>query len=156
MITWVIVLEVSKLIVTVLKICFVLFCLDLQHNVSLLWNTDCVPVFKSSKFSIWPLYFIINELPSGERTKRENILFAGLWFGDTKPFMLTFLQPFHSSLRKLETEGVVIKLKLRNDTKEMTSKVILLFFFLFFFYSLGRAICQQSVLFAIQCSTMAA
>lgn len=55
--------------------------LDFQHNVSLLWNTDGVPVFKSSKFSIWPLYFIINELPFGERTKRENMLFAGLWFG---------------------------------------------------------------------------
>ena len=100
--------------------------LDFQHNVSLLWNTDGVPVFKLSKFSIWPLYFIINELPFGERTKRENMLFAGLWFGDTKPFMLTFLQPFHSSLRKLETEGVVMKLKLGNDTKEIRSKVILL------------------------------
>ena len=31
-----------------------------------------------SKFSIWPLYFIINELPFGESTKRENMLFAGL------------------------------------------------------------------------------
>ena len=40
--------------------------------------------------------------------------------------MLTVLQPFHSSLRKLETEGVVIKLKLGNDTKEIRSKVILL------------------------------
>ena len=40
--------------------------------------------------------------------------------------MLTFLQLFHSSLRKLENEGVVIKLKLGNDTKEIRSKVILL------------------------------
>ena len=100
--------------------------LDFQHNVSLLWNTDGVHVFKSSKFSIWPLSFVINEFPFGKRTKRENMLFAGLSFGDTKPFMLTFLQPFHSSLRKLETEGVVIKLKLGYDTKEIRSKVILL------------------------------
>ena len=94
--------------------------LDFQHNMSLLWNTDGVPVFKSSKFSIWPLYFVINELPFSERTKRENMLFAGLWFGDTKSFMLTFLQPFHSSLKKLETvrEG--------NETTEVLSKVILL------------------------------
>lgn len=54
------------------------------------------------------------------------MIFAGLWFGDTKPFMLTFLQPFHSSLRKLETEGVVIKLNLGNGTKEIRNKVILL------------------------------
>lgn len=100
--------------------------LDLQQNISLLWNTDGVPVFKSSNFSIWPLYFVINELPFSERTKRENMLFAGLWFGDTKPFMLTFLRPFHSSLRKLETEGTPIKVKVGNDTTEMESKVILL------------------------------
>lgn len=100
--------------------------LDLQYNLSLLWNTDGVPVFKSSKFSIWPLYFVINELPFSERTKRENMRFAGLWFGDTKPFMLTFLQPFHTSLGKLETEGVNIKVKVGSDTKEVLSKVILL------------------------------
>lgn len=98
----------------------------MQDNLSLLWNTDGVPVFKSSKFSIWPLYFVINELPFSERTKRENVLFAGLWFGDTKPFMLIFLQPFHTSLRKLETEGVNIKVKVGSDTKEVFSKVILL------------------------------
>ena len=28
--------------------------------ISLTWNTDCVPLFKSS-FVLWPLYFIINE-----------------------------------------------------------------------------------------------
>jgi len=100
--------------------------LDFQQNISLLWNTDGVPVFKSSNFSIWPLYFVINELPFSERTKRENMLFAGLWFGDTKPFMLTFLQPFHSSLRKLETEGTPIEVKAGDDTTEMVSKVILL------------------------------
>ena len=55
------------------------------------------------------------------------MLFAGLWFGDTKPFMLTFLQPFHSSLRKLETEGATVQVKAGgNDTTEIVSKVILL------------------------------
>ena len=36
-------------------------------NISFLINTDGVPVFKSSKVSIWPLYLIINELPYGKR-----------------------------------------------------------------------------------------
>jgi hypothetical protein len=27
------------------------------------WNTDGVPIFKSSGFSIWPIFLIINELP---------------------------------------------------------------------------------------------
>ncbi len=33
--------------------------LSFRENISLLWNTDGIPVFKSSNFSIWPVYFII-------------------------------------------------------------------------------------------------
>ena len=45
------------------------------RNNSLTWNTDGIPIFKSSKFSVWPFYCIINELSFVERTKRENMLF---------------------------------------------------------------------------------
>ena len=34
-----------------------------QIHLSLQVNTDGVAVFRSSKFSIWPVYFIVNELP---------------------------------------------------------------------------------------------
>ena len=37
------------------------------NNLSLLFNTDGVPVFKSSGFSVWPLHLVINELPFGTR-----------------------------------------------------------------------------------------
>ena len=30
---------------------------------TVLWNTDGVPIFKSSGFSIWPIFLMINELP---------------------------------------------------------------------------------------------
>lgn len=43
-----------------------------QNNISFMWYTDGVPVFKSSHISIWPLYLTINELPFKERTKRHN------------------------------------------------------------------------------------
>ena len=72
-------------------------------NISLLMNTDGVPVFKSSKVSIWPLYYIINELEYGKRMARENMLFAGLWFGEKKPAMWTFLKPHMSALKELES-----------------------------------------------------
>jgi hypothetical protein len=36
---------------------------DNPYNVSFTWNTDGIPVFKSSKFSLWPFYLVINELP---------------------------------------------------------------------------------------------
>jgi hypothetical protein len=72
--------------------------LDDQRNISLTWNTDGIPVFKSSKFAIWPLYFTVNELPYADRISRNNMIVTGLWFGSNKPNMLTYLKPFHSSL----------------------------------------------------------
>jgi len=47
-------------------------------NISFTWYTDGVPVFKSSKISMWPLYLTINELPFRERKKRENTLLLSL------------------------------------------------------------------------------
>ena len=67
-------------------------------NISLTWNSDGISVFKSSKCSIWPLYFAINELPIHKRWCSDNLLLAGLWFGYQKPNMLTFLKPFVESL----------------------------------------------------------
>lgn len=78
------------------------------NNMSLTWNTDGVPLFKSSSFSLWPLYFIINELPYNKRIRRENMLFAGLWFGSNKPQLLTYFAPFYQGLSKLEKEGVTV------------------------------------------------
>lgn len=65
------------------------------NNISLSWNTDGVPLFKSSAFALWPLYFIVNKLPYNKRIQRENMIFAGLWFGTNKPQMLTFFLPFY-------------------------------------------------------------
>ena len=58
-----------------------------KDNISFLMNTDGVPVFKSSKVSIWPLYLVINKLDYRKRLSRENMLLAGLWFGEKKPAM---------------------------------------------------------------------
>ena len=76
-------------------------------NISFLLNTDGVPIFKSSKMSIWPLYMIINELPFKVRKQRENMILCGLWFGDTKPFMPNFTEPLLKSLDVLE-KGITV------------------------------------------------
>ena len=73
-----------------------------KDNISFLMNTDGVPVFKSLKVSIWPLYYIINELDYRKRLSRENMLFAGVWFGEKKPAMWTFLKPHMKALKDLE------------------------------------------------------
>ena len=49
-----------------------------QNNISFQWNTDGVPVFKSSKFSMWPLYLSINELPLSRRFQEENMVLVVL------------------------------------------------------------------------------
>lgn len=81
---------------------------DNKNTISLTWNTDGKPLFKSSKYSVWPLYFVINELPFIDRLKQENMLLAGLWYGKVKPAMHTYLEPFAIALRDLETTGIQV------------------------------------------------
>ena len=71
-------------------------------DMTLTWNTDGIPIFNSSNFSVWPLQASVNELPPHLRAK--NILLLGLWFGK-KPIMNVFLQPFVQECRELESNG---------------------------------------------------
>lgn len=41
------------------------------NNISFTWYTDGIPVFKSSKVGVWPLYLTINEIPHEERKKKK-------------------------------------------------------------------------------------
>ena len=72
------------------------------------WNTDGVPLFKSSKTSMWPFFVCINELPFRIRRKPENLLLVGLWIGPKKPEMLTYLKPFINDFLELEN-GIKIE-----------------------------------------------
>ena len=71
----------------------------------------CSKCFVSTEeqFSVWPFYCVINELSFIERTKRQNMIFAGLWYGDSKPSMDTFLTPLSDTLRKLEDDGITVQ-----------------------------------------------
>ncbi|XP_077491795.1 uncharacterized protein LOC144102383 [Amblyomma americanum] len=73
------------------------------HDLSVTWNTDGVPLYESSGYSIWPLLLQINELPQKVRTK--HMLLAGLWFGTTKPKMCSFLKPFVKQMNILSSSG---------------------------------------------------
>lgn len=56
------------------------------NNISFFLYFDGICLFRSSSFSIWPAYLSINELKYTLRTKKENIILAGLWFG--KSFLI--------------------------------------------------------------------
>lgn len=67
-----------------------------DYSFSLTMNSDGVPIFKSSSFSIWPILSFINELPLHERKK--HTCGSGLWFGYKKPNMSAFFKPFSKEI----------------------------------------------------------
>lgn len=75
-----------------------------DDNMSYTFNSDGVPVFTSSKYSLWPIFLMINELPP--KMRRDNLILAGIWCGKTKPNMMVFLQKFVEEAQVLATDGV--------------------------------------------------
>ncbi|XP_044005551.1 uncharacterized protein LOC122850475 [Aphidius gifuensis] len=90
-------------------------------DLSLTWNTDGISLFKSSKFSIWPLFLQINELPFIDRCKQENIILGGIWYGPKKPHGNLYLSVFRETFLKLY-RGIPMKIIGNN----ITVRVILL------------------------------
>ncbi|KAA0721591.1 hypothetical protein E1301_Tti023124 [Triplophysa tibetana] len=74
-----------------------------DYSFSLTFNSDGVPIFKSSSFSIWPLLCHINELPPNIRKK--TMFLTGLWFGPKKPSISTFFRPFINEMKTLSSVG---------------------------------------------------
>ena len=77
-------------------------CLRNHCHLAFQINTDGA---MSSTFSIWPVYMIICELPPRLRYTRKYGIFAGLWFGYTKPIFSTFKQPFTKIMQQLYHDG---------------------------------------------------
>ena len=50
-----------------------------KFDLSLSFNTDGVPIFNSSKCSLWPILATVNELPP--KLRRTPVLLVGLWSG---------------------------------------------------------------------------
>ncbi|MGH0131319.1 UNVERIFIED_CONTAM: hypothetical protein FKN15_045543 [Acipenser sinensis] len=76
-----------------------------QDNITVSFNCDGSPVFKSSQYSIWPFLCTMNELTLKDR--RSNVVLHTLWFGRQKPRTDTYLTPFVSELQSLHTDGFV-------------------------------------------------
>lgn len=75
---------------------------------SMMWSTDTVTPFKSSRWGFTPFVFSINEFDYEDRHKPENIITGGLWFGRTKPLFNLFLKGTRDGLQGLK-EGVEVK-----------------------------------------------
>ena len=92
------------------------------RNISFSWFTDGVPVFKSSKISMWPVYLTVNELPFEIRKKRENTLLLGYWFDNKKPIMNAFFSKFREDLQQI-FDGIEVTL---SDNTALTVRGVLL------------------------------
>ena len=57
----------------------------MQYIITMTFNTDGIPLYKSSSVSIWPVYLVINELPPVLRFAPKNMILWGVWQGKGKP-----------------------------------------------------------------------
>ncbi|KAH9382678.1 hypothetical protein HPB48_023234 [Haemaphysalis longicornis] len=74
------------------------------QDLTLTINADCSPLFKSSKYSVWPVQIMINELP--EHLRHKNVLVAMLWYRQTHPDMTLLLSSFVEHMEDLSAEGI--------------------------------------------------
>jgi len=93
--------------------------LKFPHAISLLMSTDGVPVFKSSKVSMWPVSISINELPPNLR--RKYMMACVLWVGEGKPNFSLMLRDFVNEMKYLSING--FQWTLNNEI--ITSTVVL-------------------------------
>ena len=68
---------------------------------------------------MWPMFFMVQELPPKMRIQPRWMLFAGLWFDVDKPAVSTFFQPVIQEMRSL-SNGIEVQLPCGQVT---TSKV---------------------------------
>ena len=82
---------------------------DRHAYATVIFNTDGAPVFKSSAFSIWPIYITLNEIPLQDRLK--SVIVVGLWFGRNKPEMTVFLDVFVKLMNNLSSTGILCTIR---------------------------------------------
>uniref|UniRef100_A0A1X7TR45 Uncharacterized protein n=1 Tax=Amphimedon queenslandica TaxID=400682 RepID=A0A1X7TR45_AMPQE len=80
--------------------------LSCPENTGLALCSDGVPVYKSSKGSLWPVYLMVTSIPPQKRMKVDNLIIAALWHGPTKPSMDLILQHVLASISHLENNGI--------------------------------------------------
>ena len=76
-----------------------------REHLGLICNTDGVPIFKSSRKSLWPIYFQIANLPPPVRFQKDNIVIGGIWCGQTKPNMSVIFTPLLKDIRLWNVVG---------------------------------------------------
>lgn len=75
----------------------------------LIFNTDGISPFKSSRTTVWPLMIALANLLPSVRMNKDNIITIALWVGDSKPPLKDLFQPLTHLFGQLSTHGIKIK-----------------------------------------------
>ncbi|KAE8741568.1 hypothetical protein FOCC_FOCC012905 [Frankliniella occidentalis] len=93
-------------------------------DITCMWNTDGLSLYKSSSFQVWPFYFSINELPPHLRYKEENILLGGIAFGYEKPHPNLLMKPIFEEVKMLRTTGIDVTLPNSNSPVNIKCNIV--------------------------------
>ena len=96
------------------------------NYISALFNTDGIPLYKSSRVKLWPIFLAINEIPLSQRFSRENIILVGTWQGKGNPPFLHYLNAFGEEMCKLHDEGIVVSMANGAFKETVTGKLAVL------------------------------
>lgn len=93
-------------------------------------NTDGARAWKSSKFGVWLLMGLLNEMPY--QSRRKNVILMAIWYGNKKPPREPFLNTSIAELKYLgkvgfEFEGVQYFVKPLVLTTDTMARSIFLF-----------------------------
>lgn len=75
-----------------------------KYDLSLTVNSDGSRLFKSSKYSIWPVQVTVNELPPHIRSK--HVFTTQLWYGQSHPEMGLLMGSFVQEMEDLMQGGI--------------------------------------------------
>lgn len=78
------------------------------HNMALSLSTDGVPLYKSSRVSMWPVFLVVLNLPPHIRMNASNVILCGVWVGPSKPIMNLLLDPIARYLEELSSMGIPV------------------------------------------------
>ena len=77
--------------------------LSVPESTGLIMCIHGVPMFRASRWSVWPVQLSITSLPPEVRMDLENLLLAGVWLGPVKPDVSVILM---QQIEKLRTKGI--------------------------------------------------
>lgn len=75
------------------------------YSLTLLGHADGISTSDSSDASLWPLEYVIVELPFYLRFK--FVIVSGIWIDDSKPNLNSFMKPFVQEIQAINREGGV-------------------------------------------------